>query len=259
MKKSLAVCLLLALSSGAKAADPVLFTVNGIAVTGTMMQHMAQGIVKPGTQPTEQIQQVLLSEMVNRVVLSQAAESAGLDKKAEHQAGLQMERISYLANAALQEQARSFTPDDNQIQALYDKQHSQPSQEFKARHILLKEEAEAEKLIAELQGGADFAELAKQHSTGPTGPKGGDLGWFGAGTMVKPFAEAVSGMKKGSYTDKPVKTQFGWHLILLEDSRELPAKPLDQLKPQLIAELRQKALQDYLEQLRTKAVVEQAK
>ncbi|MBF0254924.1 MAG: peptidylprolyl isomerase [Gammaproteobacteria bacterium] len=259
MNKTLASCLLLGLSGGLCAADQALFSVNGAPVTAAMMQHMAQTMIKPGIEPTAQIQQILVGEMANRILLSQAAVAAGLDKQAEHQASLEVERISYLASAALQEQMRKSAPSEADLQAYYNKNHSQPTTEFKARHILLKEEAQAQKLIEELKQGADFSALAKQHSTDPAGPNGGDLGWFSADGMVKPFADAVVAMKKGSHSDKPVQSPFGWHVILLEDSRELPAKPLEQIKDQLTAELQQQALKDYMEQLRSKAVIEEVK
>jgi peptidyl-prolyl cis-trans isomerase C len=259
LHKTLATCLFLTLSQAASASDPVLFSVNGTPITQAMMQHMARDMIKPGVEPNEQVQQILLGEMANRILLSQAAIDAGLDKRPEHKAALEVERISYLASAVMQEQIRKFSPSEADLQAYYDKHHSQPSSEFKARHILLKEEAQAQQLIEELKQGADFIELAKQHSTGPTGPKGGDLGWFSADSMVKPFADAVLSMKKGSYSDKPVQSPFGWHLILLEDSRELPAKPLAQMKDELTAEMRQQAFKDYMQQLRSKAVVEPAK
>ncbi|MEO5341737.1 MAG: peptidylprolyl isomerase [Gammaproteobacteria bacterium SHHR-1] len=259
MHKILSACLLIGLAASATAAEQTLFNVNGAPVTRAMLQHMAKDMIKPGVEPNEQIQQILISELANRILLSQAAVTDGLDQRPEHRAGLEVERISYLANAVLQEQMRKFKPSDADLQALYKEKHSQPRQEFKARHILLKEKEQAQKLIKELDAGADFAELAKQHSTGPTGAKGGDLGWFSAETMVKPFADALGGMDKGSYSKQPVQTPFGWHLILLEDSRELPAKPLDQVKDELTNQLRQQALKDYMLQLRAKAVIEQAK
>lgn len=253
MKKFIAFSLLLSAGFTSHAQDPILFKVNDTPVTQAMMQHMASNMIKPGVQLNEEIQQFLASEITNRMLLSQAAVSAGLDQKPEHKAGLELERISYLANLMLQEKTASFEASDEVVQALYDKEYSQPKREFKARHILLKDETKARDLIGELQKGADFAELAKQHSTGPTGPNGGDLGWFTADSMVEPFAHAVAAMEKGRFSDQPVQTPFGWHLILLEDSRDLPAKPLQQVKTELVAELRQQALQNYLKELRSNA------
>lgn len=253
MKKTLITALLLGLSLTVGAEEKSLFTINGTAVSQPMLQHLAQDVLKPGIKMDAKIQQLLVGELVNRVLLSQAAVAGKLDQEAFHKAGLEMARISYLANQILQEQMASFKASDDAVKALYDKEHSKPTPEFKARHILHKEEKQAVASIAELKKGADFAELAKKSSVGPSGPQGGDLGWFSSDRMVKPFSDAVAGMKAGAFSETPVKTQFGWHVILLEETRELPAKPLEAVKPQLVAQLRKQALRDFVEQLRSKA------
>ncbi|MES9970746.1 MAG: peptidylprolyl isomerase [Candidatus Thiodiazotropha sp.] len=114
----------------------------------------------------------------------------------------------------------------------------------------MKEQQEASALIEKLDGGADFAELAKEHSTGPTGKNGGDLGWFDPAQMVKPFGDALVAMEKGKYSKAPVETQFGWHVILLEDSRQTEAPTLDSVKDKIVNKLKQNALSDYMQGLR---------
>jgi peptidyl-prolyl cis-trans isomerase C len=109
-----------------------------------------------------------------------------------------------------------------------------PREEAHARHILLEKEVDATNLIAHLDGGMDFAEAAKKYSTGPSASKGGDLGYFGRGDMVKPFSDAAFAMKKGEYTKKPVKTKFGWHVIKVEDLRKVEAPTFEALKPRLV-------------------------
>ena len=143
------------------------------------------------------------------------------------------------------------------MKKLYDEQFGNyTGTEYKASHILVKTEEEASALITELAEGADFAELAKEHSTGPTGPKGGDLGWFDADQMVPAFSEAVKGMEKGAYSKEPVNTQFGWHVILLQDTREAEPPTFEEVKPQLATQLQQQAVARYVAELRQNAKVE---
>ncbi|MCU7959794.1 MAG: peptidylprolyl isomerase [gamma proteobacterium symbiont of Bathyaustriella thionipta] len=131
-----------------------------------------------------------------------------------------------------------------------------PKSEFKARHILLEKEDEAKAVIAELDTGADFAELAKQKSTGPSASSGGDLGWFSAGRMVKPFSDATAKLEKGTYTKEPVKTQFGWHVILLEDQRETAPPPLKEVRAQIVQGMQKEILASYIDDLRKNANIE---
>ena len=127
--------------------------------------------------------------------------------------------------------------------------------EYKARHILLANEADAQAVVTALDEGADFAELAKEKSTGPSGPQGGDLGWFSPDNMVPPFAEAVQSMSKGSYSETPVQTQFGWHVILLEDERELEAESYESMEGKLKEQARRQVLNAYVTELRQGAEV----
>ena len=128
--------------------------------------------------------------------------------------------------------------------------------EYKAKHILVKTEEEAKKLIAELDKGADFSALAKKSSIDPMGSDGGDLGWFTADRMVAPFSEAVVNLENGHYTKQPVQTQFGWHVILREESRTLNPPPLDAVKDQIRSLLQRQKVQSLLDSLRKTANVE---
>ena len=147
---------------------------------------------------------------------------------------------------------------DAEIKAEYDsKVAGENGTEYKARHILVKTEAEAKKLIAELDKGADFAKLANKHSLdAKESQNGGDLGWFVAGQMVAPFSEAVAKLEKGKYTKTPVQTQFGWHVILREDSRAQTPPSLESVKEQLMPYLQRKKVQTMVETLRKQAKVE---
>jgi peptidyl-prolyl cis-trans isomerase C len=256
MKKLLIASLLIATAlplSAKEEAKPKTISVNGVTISQPMFQFLAQERLKPGQKVTDEDHQKLLNEVINIVLLSQDALKKKLEQDKVHAASLEMQRLSYLANAALQEQLKQTKIDDTQAKALYKERFATPKQEYKARHILLKDEKAANDVIAELKKGGDFAELAKKHSTGPSGPKGGDLGWFTPARMVKPFSDAVVDMKKGSYTEKPVQTQFGWHVILLEDSRDVPARSYDEIKDSLKATLQHEALQNYITSLRKTA------
>ena len=146
---------------------------------------------------------------------------------------------------------------DSEIQTEYNAKYSAPKKEYKASHILVKTEDEANGLIDKLKKGADFAELAKKNSVDPgSGKNGGDLGWFGHGAMVPEFTAAVESLEKGKMTDKPVKSQFGYHIIKLEDTRETPATPLTEVKAQIENTLKQQKLQKYIEDMRANAKVE---
>ena len=140
---------------------------------------------------------------------------------------------------------------EDEMQAAYDEQVKlMPPLEFKARHILVESQAEAIDIIEELNGGADFQELAKTRSTGPSGPSGGDLGWFSPTQMVAPFTSAVESMEDGEISSTPVQTQFGWHVILREESRESVPPPYESSKENVRAMVQQQKFQDALAELR---------
>ena len=141
---------------------------------------------------------------------------------------------------------------EEEILAEYENQMKlAPPLQFKARHILVESQATAQDLIAQLDGGADFAELAKANSTGPTGPNGGDLGWFSPEQMVKPFSDAVATLDDGAHTSEPVQTQFGWHVILREESRENQPPTLESVRDVIKQRIEQTKFQGYIQQLRT--------
>ncbi|MDT8406862.1 MAG: peptidylprolyl isomerase [Methylococcales bacterium] len=197
----------------------------------------------------------LVEELVQRELLVQTALNANLQNQAETKERIDSARRTILSQAAMMHYLETNPISDDELKAAYEK--NQPTgEEYKARHILLKTEQDAKKIIAQLNKGADFAELAKTKSTGPSGPKGGDLGWFNAQQMVAPFSEAVVAMADGEYSKQPVKTQFGWHVILRESARPITAPPLEQVKARLLPQLQREKIQAYLAQLRESAQVE---
>lgn len=204
--------------------------------------------------PTEK----LIDELVRRELLVQQATSKGLDKATETQERLALMQNSLLSQLAMEDYLKSNPVTDADLKAEYDKQIANTGglTEFKARHILVADEKDAVLIIAELDKGADFAELAKTKSTGPSNKQGGDLGWFSAKQMVEPFSKAVEKLDNGTYTKEPVQTRFGWHVILREDSRDQTPPPFDSVKAQLEPLVQRQKMTAYLDSLRQNANVE---
>lgn len=198
----------------------------------------------------------LIEELVQRELLIQEAVQKKLDKTPEYNEQLETVKASLLTQAAVQNFLKSNPVTDADLKVEYDKKVAESSTEYKARHILVKSEEDAKLIITELSAGADFVELAKTKSTGPSGPQGGDLGWFAAGQMVPPFSDAVIALEDNKFTLVPVKTQFGYHVILREGSRAQTPPPFESIKEQVRPMLQRKKLQDFLVGLREQAKIE---
>lgn len=200
----------------------------------------------------------LIDELVQREILVQDAVLKKLDQTPEVTAQLDAARKAILTQASLQAYLKANPITDADIKKEYDsKVGGSNGTEYKASHILVKTEDEAKKLIAELDKGGKFAKLANKHSLdAKESQNGGDLGWFNPSQMVAPFSEAVAKLEKGKYTKTPVKTQFGWHIILSEDTRKQAAPPLEAVKEQLTPMLQREKIQSMVEGLRKQAKVE---
>ncbi|MFK5948292.1 MAG: peptidylprolyl isomerase [Methylococcales bacterium] len=198
----------------------------------------------------------LVEELIQRELLLQEALKKKLDKTVKYTTQLETIKTGLLTQAAVEDFLKSNPITDADIKAEYDKNVAASGTEYKARHILVKTEEEANNIIAELSKGADFAELAKTKSTGPSGPQGGDLGWFAAGQMVAPFSEAVIALEDNKFTLTPVKTQFGYHVILREGSRAQTPPPFESVKERIRPMLQRKKMQSFLTELRQQAKVE---
>jgi peptidyl-prolyl cis-trans isomerase C len=233
--------------------------VNGKFISKSSFDMMKEQIAQRGQQGQAQAipDDKLLDELVRMELLVQEAEKQKLAETPEIVNQLEMMKRSMLSQAAVKKYIDSNPVSDEELKAEYDKQIiAKGSAEYKARHILVKTEDEAKKIITELGAGAKFEALAKSKSTGPSGPKGGDLGWFSPDRMVPPFSEAVIALENGKYTATPVQTQFGWHIILREESREKTPPSLEEVKGQLLPVLQRQKVQSYLESLRNQAKVE---
>ena len=245
------------LSSSALAEEPkVIVEVDNFNLN-TM--HFAYFAAKqtPDGDPSAEQQIKLLNELVNTFILSNSAEGQALAQQPDLAAAIDVSRARLITQALIENTLENSPVTDDEINAVYDEQYAgKTKQEFKARHILVKTEDEAKALIKQLDGGADFAQLAKEHSTGPSSSAGGDLGWFEKDMMVKPFADAVASMSNGTHSSSPVKTQFGWHIILREDAKDLGAVAVAQVKDDIISSIRTQKLRALINNLREKAKVE---
>ena len=231
--------------------------VNGQYISKSTLTELEKEIAERGhgqTFPKEK----LIEELIQREILVQDAVQKQLDKSESIVAQLESAKKTLLTQADVQDYIKANPVTDAEIKAEYDSKISALNgTEYKARHILVKTEAEAKKLIAELDKGGDFAKLANKNSLdAKESQNGGDLGWFTAAQMVAPFSEAVAKLEKGKYTKTPVQTQFGWHIILREDSRAQTPPPLDSVKDQLTPYLQRKKVQTMVEGLRKNAKVE---
>ena len=233
-------------------------TVNGTPVSEALYTafHRQRQLSESTAGKVDLDEAQTLDELVTLVLLGQQATAHELDQRPEVVAQLELQRLGLLARLALAEYLQAHQPSQEQIQAAYDARYGGERKEYKARHILLKTEDEAKAVIAELDKGADFATLAKERSTGPSGPNGGDLGWFDREQMVAPFAEAAATMTKGSHSESPVQTQFGWHVIQLEDVRDAKPPTLAQVQVQLTRMMQQKSAEEYLNGLKAQAKIE---
>ena len=258
-----------------KQDDPnaLIATVNGTPYQLTLFKMFyEEQLQQSRTGNSPEFQQQALDGFMTLIVASQEGERRKLADDPEVaralDAALQLERMKFITNVTGAAIADEFTPSEDELKTAYEKiktdfearAKAQGERiEYKARHILVKDEDEAKKIIKQLDKGTDFAELAKKNSTGPTGKDGGELDWFDASQMVAPFAEAVAAMKPGTYSKKPVQTQFGWHVIELQETRkaEAPKPPsFEDAKPQLEALLKRQKLGEKIAEMRDQAKVE---
>lgn len=232
-------------------------SVNGKFIPKSALEQLEKEIAERShgqTFPKEK----LIEELIQRELLTQDALQKHLDQSPELLSRIEDVKKSMLSQADLQEYLKANPVTDADIKAEYDKKvAAENGTEYKARHILVKTEEEAKKIIAELDKGADFGKLANKNSLdAKESQNGGDLGWFVASQMVAPFSEAVAALEKGKYSKTPVKTQFGYHVILKEDTRALTPPPLDAVKDQLTPFLQRQKVQAMMEGLRKQAQVE---
>lgn len=243
-----------AMAESEPGADTVVARVNGDEITvGHMI--MARAVLPEQYQqvPADVLYKAILDQLIQQTALVQSREG---DVPRAVEISLENERRSMLAADAIESTMISVGSEE-EIRAAYDAKYSEGTggEEFNASHILVETEEEAQTIKAELDNGADFAETAKTKSTGPSGPNGGELGWFSDGQMVGEFQAAVNTLEPGQVSE-PVQTQFGWHVIILNDKRDKEAPTFEQVEQELLAELRQNAVEDRIEELTSKAEID---
>lgn len=230
-------------------------TVNGKPISKAELNSLSEEIAARGLAGRVS-QQQLLDELIKREVLRQAAEAQQLDKSPENAARLANIQRAILAHAAGEAYIKANPVSDEAVKQEYERQvAANKTTEYKARHILVKTEQEAKDIIKKLQNHGKFEELAKKSNDPGSAGKGGDLGWFSPQQMVGPFAEAVVKLENGKFTTEPVKTDFGWHVILREESRDKAPPPFEAVKDQLRDSLQSTAMQKYLADLQAKAQI----
>ena len=233
-------------------ADTVIAVVNGVPITqATYDGYLA---IRPAGSSLDR--RLVVDELVKRELLRQDAVQHGLDKLPAVIADLNVLRENLLVAADLKAAADSMPVRDDELHAFYNSHLKEMTPvEYKARHILVATEEEAKAVIAELDKGGDFIKIAKEKSK-DNAVDGGDLGWFTAGQMVKQVADTVIALPKGKYTEQPVHSEFGWHVILHEDTRETPPPTFEAVHDRISAALQRTKLQAFIQRLRDQAKVE---
>lgn len=246
-----------ALAATAPAKVAKVATVNGIAISKTHVDVIVKAQAEQGTPDSEELRASITDRLIEMQVLAQEASKKGLGKNPEVKAQLEVQRSQTLANAFMQDYAKNHPVSDEVAKAEYDKLRAKSGdKDYKARHILLDTEDEAKDIIARLKKGEKFEDLAKASKDTGTKDKGGELDWNTADSYVKPFSDAVVKLEQGQYTDTPVQTQFGWHVIRLDDTRPAKYPEFDEVKDQLKQSLQQPELEKAVKALRAKAKIE---
>ncbi len=262
--KTLLTSLLLTLVLGAGQAlaaedDEIIAVVNGSPLTEEDFQAYAKlriG-VRPGPNLPADKRAELMEELINRELIYQQAMAEGFDKSPRVQRMIREQIRNILTSERIKKLLDETPISEAELKRIYQEQVSQPAaMEYRARHILLKTEDEAKQVIAELNKGADFIELAKTRSIGPSAVEGGDLGWFALNQMVQPFANAVAKLKPGQYSKRAVQTKYGWHVILLEQTREVQPPPFEAMERQIRSVAQNQIISDFIADLKEKGKVE---
>jgi peptidyl-prolyl cis-trans isomerase C len=260
LTQTLIAAAILSFASGAFAADSVA-TVNGKPIKQSVYDYIAKDATARGQKVDAPVKEAIINKLVDSEIVYQEAQKLGLDKQPDYVAREELARRELLTSAFLQDYVKKNPISDADTKAAYEQyKKAYGEKEFSARHILVKTEAEAKDIIAQLGKGGDFSKIAKDKSLDPgSKDKGGDLGWFSPATMVKPFSDAVASLQKGAVTPTPVQTQFGWHVIKLVDTRAAQPLSYEKVKDGLQKNLQQRNLEKLMSDLRAKAKIEVAK
>ena len=261
MKKSLLSGLVAAAVLGTMAlpvAAQNLAIVNGKAVPKERVETLKQQVERSGRPISPEMENQIKEEVIAREIFMQEAQKRGLEATSDYKAQMELARQTILIRELFVDFQKTNPVTDAEIQAEYDKfAAANAGKEYKASHILVEKEDEAKAIIAALKKGGKFEEIAKKQSKDPgSGARGGDLDWANPSSYVPEFTEALIKLQKGKLTQEPVKSQFGWHIIRLDDVREAQLPKIDEVKPQIAQQLQQQKLAKFQEDLRAKAKVE---
>jgi peptidyl-prolyl cis-trans isomerase C len=244
-------------NAASPAAGDTVATVNGKPVAKSEFELFAQNFEQQAQrQLTDTEKSEILDQFISLKLAAEAAEKAGITKQPKVADQIALARMNVIVDAGLQKYLEDHPIGDAELKPEYDAQVAQLPREYRARHILVDDKATADAITKDLKSGADFAKLAEQKSKDSSAKSGGDLGWFTLDSMVQPFAEAVASLQPGQLTSEPVQSQFGWHVIKLEESRAGEAPAFDDVKDRVRAIVQRKKLQAYLEELRKGAKIE---
>jgi peptidyl-prolyl cis-trans isomerase C len=231
--------------------------VNGKPIPSSRVDAMVKQMAAQGQKDTPELRNMIREELIDREIFTQEAEKRGLADSAEFKSQMEFARQQILIRSLVQDYAKGVKPSDADVKAEYDKQKSaMGDKEYRARHILVDKEDDAKKIVADLKAGKKFEELAKKSKDPGSAAKGGDLDWAAPGNYVPEFSEAMTKLQKGQYTQAPIKSQFGWHVIRLDDVRAAQVPPLDQVKPQIEEMLTQQKLAAFRKDLKDKAKIQ---
>ena len=231
--------------------------VNGKAIPSSRADLMVKQAATQGQADTPELRKLVKDELITREVLVQEGDKLGLGNSADVKTQLEIARQSLIIRALVGDFIKKHPISDADIKAEYERfKATAGDKEYRARHILVEKEDDAKAIITKLKGGAKFEDLAKQSKDPGSAAKGGDLDWASPASFVKPFSDAMVALQKGGLTETPVKTQFGYHVIRLDDVRAAKVPTLEEVKPQITESLQQKKLQDYQTELRAKAKVQ---
>jgi peptidyl-prolyl cis-trans isomerase C len=234
-----------------------LAVVNGKPVPSSRADVMIKQLAAQGQADSPQLRAMVKEELINREILMQEADKRGITSSPDVKNQVEIARQSIAIRALVQDYLKNNPVSDADIKAEYDKFKTQAGdKEYHARHILVENEDEAKAIIAKLKAGAKFEDLAKQSKDPGSAANGGDLDWASPASFVKPFSDAMVALKKGQFTETPVKTQYGYHVIKLDDVRAAKIPTLEEVKPQIAESLQQKKLQAFQQELRGKAKIQ---
>jgi peptidyl-prolyl cis-trans isomerase C len=258
MNKQILSSLALAVLATSAAWAQNVAIVNGKPVPTSRVDALSQQVAAQGKPVTPEMAAQIKEEVINREVFMQEAQKRGIDATDDYKVQFELARQAILIRALFADYQKKNPVTDADVKAEYDKfVASNGGKEYRASHILVETEDEAKKLIADIKKGSKFADIAKKSSKDPgSGANGGDLDWANAGSYVKEFSDAMTKLEKGKMTDVAVKSQFGYHIIRLDDVRQAQLPPMEQVKPQISQQLVQQKLGAFQKEMRDKAKIE---